>query len=186
MLITRGASACRRRAITAGRKSGNRRIPSNSSPRRVCKQVVIVPDNDKPGREHAEIVARSCYAAGLRVNVVELPDLPEHGDMSDWLAVGGTPKAFAALTKSGPLYTPSADIPTGTERVAAPVAWITEPVDLAELLADIMALVRRYVGDVVPPGRVVALWVVHTYAIGASDVTPYPIQSATPRAGKSR
>ena len=49
------------------------------------KRVVILPDNDDAGRQHAEIVARnvSRYAAGVRI--VELPGLPEKGDVSDFL-----------------------------------------------------------------------------------------------------
>ena len=37
------------------------------------KSVVVLPDNDVPGREHGATVAASCKAAGLGVKVVELP-----------------------------------------------------------------------------------------------------------------
>ena len=50
------------------------------------KNVVIFPDNDGPGREHAATVASSCRAAGLAVKVVTLPDVAVHGDVSDYLA----------------------------------------------------------------------------------------------------
>jgi hypothetical protein len=36
------------------------------------ESVVVFPDNDDPGRAHADAVARSCYAAGLAVKVVKL------------------------------------------------------------------------------------------------------------------
>ena len=52
--------------------------------------VVILPDNDAPGRRHADQVARSLWGRAKRIRVVELPDLPEKGDVSDWLAAGGT------------------------------------------------------------------------------------------------
>lgn len=51
--------------------------------------VVILPDNDEPGRAHATAVAGSLHAAGAAVRVVELPNLPPKGDISDWLAGGG-------------------------------------------------------------------------------------------------
>ena len=51
--------------------------------------VVVLPDNDEVGRTHAEAVAGSLTAAGARVWVVELPGVPEKGDVSDWLAAGG-------------------------------------------------------------------------------------------------
>ena len=50
-----------------------------------CSEVAILPDNDAPGREHAGAVARSCSAVGLAVWVVNLPGLPEKGDVSDYL-----------------------------------------------------------------------------------------------------
>jgi putative DNA primase/helicase len=45
-----------------------------------------VPDRDEAGRAHAARVASSCHAAGLQVRVVELPDVEEKGDLSDYLA----------------------------------------------------------------------------------------------------
>ena len=53
------------------------------------RDVVIIPDNDEPGREHAQKIAESLKAVAHRVCVIELPDLPEHGDVSDWLNAGG-------------------------------------------------------------------------------------------------
>jgi len=49
------------------------------------KQVMILPDNDKPGKDHAARIALSCFRYAQGVKVVELPDLPEHGDVSDFL-----------------------------------------------------------------------------------------------------
>jgi AAA domain len=54
------------------------------------RNVVILPDNDKPGQEHAESVARSLRGIAANVKVVSLPGLPEKGDVSDWLNAGGT------------------------------------------------------------------------------------------------
>lgn len=50
------------------------------------KHVVILPDNDDPGRQHAQQVASCCHAAGLRVHIVHLSGLPAKGDVSDFLA----------------------------------------------------------------------------------------------------
>jgi Protein of unknown function (DUF3631) len=58
---------------------------------------------------------------------------------------------------------------------------------LSELLDRVEAFVRRYV--VVSPDQAVAitLWVAHTHAIGAAEITPYlEITSPERRAGKSR
>jgi transposase-like protein len=49
------------------------------------RDVVILPDNDEPGREHARRIEESLGRTVASVRVLELPDLPEHGDVSDWL-----------------------------------------------------------------------------------------------------
>lgn len=54
------------------------------------KQVRIIPDNDDAGRKHAMTVARSLEGIAAEVKVVNLPNLPHKGDVSDWLANGGT------------------------------------------------------------------------------------------------
>ena len=54
------------------------------------RKVVILPDNDEVGRKHAQQVAASLHGVAGSVRVVELPGLPEKGDVSDWLDQGGT------------------------------------------------------------------------------------------------
>ena len=47
------------------------------------KLVIIYPDNDDPGKAHAQDVAGKCRKAGLTVKVVKLPD--EAKDISEYL-----------------------------------------------------------------------------------------------------
>lgn len=54
------------------------------------RTVVILPDNDDAGRKHAEDVMRRLDGVAARVVVLDLSDLPGKGDVSDWLAAGGT------------------------------------------------------------------------------------------------
>jgi predicted P-loop ATPase len=54
------------------------------------KRVVILPDNDGPGRKHAEAVARSVTGNAASVKVLELDGLPPKADVSDWLKAGHT------------------------------------------------------------------------------------------------
>jgi 5S rRNA maturation endonuclease (ribonuclease M5) len=49
------------------------------------KAVVLIPDNDKPGREHMEKVATSLDGIATSIKMVELPDLPEKGDVTDFI-----------------------------------------------------------------------------------------------------
>jgi len=53
------------------------------------RAVVILPDNDEPGQKHAEAVKRMLTSVAASVVVVPLPDLPEKGDVSDWLRTPG-------------------------------------------------------------------------------------------------
>ena len=50
--------------------------------------IAILPDNDDPGTKHAEQVANSLYRMTTEIRNVELPGLPEKGDVSDWLDSG--------------------------------------------------------------------------------------------------
>lgn len=50
--------------------------------------VAIIPDNDDAGRDHAHAVAASLSRAGCAVKILTLPDLPDKGDISDWIAAG--------------------------------------------------------------------------------------------------
>lgn len=74
------------------------------------ESVAILPDNDEPGRAHAETVARSCHAAGLKVKVVTLPDLPHKGDVSDYLDSGHTRDELVTLVKATALYESSTEV----------------------------------------------------------------------------
>lgn len=64
------------------------------------RRVVVLPDNDTAGRDHAEKVRASLEAVGAQVRVVALPGLPEKGDVSDWLDSGGSKEALLELLKS--------------------------------------------------------------------------------------
>ena len=50
------------------------------------RHVVILPDNDAPGREYAYTVAEGIHEHAASVKIVCLSGLDEHGDVSDWIA----------------------------------------------------------------------------------------------------
>ena len=52
--------------------------------------VVIIPDNDKAGRNHCKVVGEALKDVAASIEVLDLPGLPEKGDASDWIAAGGT------------------------------------------------------------------------------------------------
>lgn len=66
--------------------------------------VVILPDNDKPGTDHAAAVAESLKNCTKSVRILELPNLPEKGDIEEWVAAGGTKEKLLELASAAKLY----------------------------------------------------------------------------------
>src|SRR5262249_14982937 len=56
------------------------------------RHTFILPDNDDPGKRHAEAVAQSLKGIAASTLIVELPGLSAKGDISDWLAIEGNNK----------------------------------------------------------------------------------------------
>jgi putative DNA primase/helicase len=79
--------------------------PSMSAYLRDC-DVVILPDNDPAGEQHAQDVARKLHGVARAIRVVRLPGLPDKGDVSDWLATGGTADELERLITQAPIYQP--------------------------------------------------------------------------------
>lgn len=64
------------------------------------RHVVILPDQDAAGRDHAQKVAKSLDGIAASVSILELPGLPGKGDVSDWLSAGGTAEGLMELTQT--------------------------------------------------------------------------------------
>lgn len=75
------------------------------------RRVVVLPDNDDAGRKHAQQVAQSLQGIAESVRIVELAGLPDKGDVSDWIAAGGTKEELNRLAEAAPLWTPGAAQP---------------------------------------------------------------------------
>jgi putative DNA primase/helicase len=52
------------------------------------RNTVILADNDTGGREHAEKKAAQISSVAASVRIVHFAELPEKGDVSDWIAAG--------------------------------------------------------------------------------------------------
>lgn len=66
------------------------------------RDVFVLPDNDEPGRKHANEVL-STLGEAKSARIVELPGLPPKGDVSDWVTMGGTREQLLALCKGNPV-----------------------------------------------------------------------------------
>ena len=71
------------------------------------KNIVIIPDNDAPGRKHSQNVAESLNGPAKSIKILELPGLPEKNDVSDWIYSGGTRIKLVTLAKKTQEWIPS-------------------------------------------------------------------------------
>lgn len=88
--------------------------------------VVILPDNDDPGRKHAEKVKSLLTDHVGRVRIITLPDLPPKGDVTDWILSGRTKDELVKIVDAGPLdrgWSRSTESLNGT---VTKVDWIVE------------------------------------------------------------
>ena len=94
MLRACASSTFPQRAIPAGRASPGQQPKWKAEYSEFLRDadIVILPDNDEPGRAHADTIARMSARIAKRIRILDLaqhwPDCPKGGDISDWLAAG--------------------------------------------------------------------------------------------------
>jgi hypothetical protein len=82
------------------------------------KRVAVVADADKPGREHAQKIAASCFGKVESLKVLELPGAK---DLSEWFEKGGTRDALVELIRNAPEWIAKTDASTETPLIALAV-----------------------------------------------------------------
>ena len=95
-------------------------------------KVVVLPDNDAPGREYALRVATALEPICAEVRIVELPGVPKKGDVTDYMASGGTGDELKALVSGAPRFHVATDAPgvhVGPLRYVRASDVTTEPVE---------------------------------------------------------
>ena len=71
-------------------------------------KVICLPDNDDAGRKGMHIIATEIVKVAKSVRWLELPDLPEKGDLSDWLNnPDNDKKVFEILVTNAPQWDPN-------------------------------------------------------------------------------
>jgi hypothetical protein len=71
------------------------------------RKCIVIADNDEIGRAHAERVAESVAKFAVGVRVLHLPNLAEHGDVSDWLDAGHTVAELLDQVRKCPNWKPA-------------------------------------------------------------------------------
>ena len=100
------------------------------------RTVAILPDNDEPGRDFAEKVRASVASHGGKAFFVELPGLPEKGDVVDWKAAGGTAEELKRLTAAAQIAPNKPETPKN----ALPLEWCE---DIGPLLVGLW-LIKQF------------------------------------------
>jgi AAA domain len=119
------------------------------------RHVVILTDNDDPGRQHAEKKAEFAeWAKAASIRVVHFPELPAKGDVSDLIENGGTAEQLWTRIDATTEWLPS---PTISSRVKSPPcisqqSWSSEIVMANDLQSMIFPPVRYVLPDYIPEG----------------------------------
>jgi len=66
---------------------GASKWPDHFGPYFAGKNVVLLPDNDEPGRAHMKQVAASLESHAASIKWLDLPGLPDKGDVSDFISI---------------------------------------------------------------------------------------------------
>jgi hypothetical protein len=158
-------------------------LPSDIGDQLAGATVVIIPDNDDAGRTFAKRIAKSIVARISSLKIVDLPGLPEKGDVSDWLAGGGQITKLEALIAATPGYSSdkqgrSNDTSAKLRRAESTFeGQLDEPwpeaVEGSSLLNAIVSVLRRFVVMPREAAAAISLWILHTYAADVADFTPY-------------
>lgn len=91
--------------------------------------VVIIPDNDKAGEEHAEKVARSLKGIATRIRILRLIAVDRKGDVSNWLDAGNRIERLYDLAGEAPDWRPASRLPLtwlGDEDRVPPRKWLVK------------------------------------------------------------
>jgi 5S rRNA maturation endonuclease (ribonuclease M5) len=164
--------------------------------------VVILPDNDRPGRKHAEVVSAALSGVAESVRVVDLSqdrDLPAKGDVVEWWAAVRAEhdprerlyklanSAQVAAPKSKAEATPKKFQNEKEARVGNRSSE-TPAIDGARVLNSVAAFLGRFVAYPSEAARVAhTLWIAHTHLMDAWESTPrIAFLSPEPGSGKTR
>jgi hypothetical protein len=162
------------------------------------RHVVILPDADRPGRAHAQKVAKAIDSVAASVRVLDLyPEQHDGSDVSDWLDGDRAGARLVKLAKDAPLWelgtdATSAKDSAGDERTARHKAK-AKPLHIdrdqgAALLKDVGQFLKRFVAYPSDHAHVAhVLWVAHAHLMDAWESTPrIAFLSPEPESGKTR
>ncbi len=151
------------------------------------KKVIILQDDDEPGRKHAQAVAKSVvrYAAEVRV----IQPFPKAKDVTEWIERGGTKRRLEdIIAGAAPLErSPALDGSQLETQSLSKNDWRLRPLRGAMVVRMPEAMFLDYL--ISPDGVpfVSSLWTIGTHMFEIFDCFPYlTITSPVKRCGKSQ
>jgi 5S rRNA maturation endonuclease (ribonuclease M5) len=151
------------------------------------KKVVILQDDDEPGRKHARAVAQS--VAKFASKVILVPPFRGAKDVTEWIENGGTKKKLKKLVGQTEPFEPAVPVSdtAGEEIDVPPDDWRLQPVRGTWVVALTESVFDDYL--ILPRGVafIAALWTIGTRIFRQFDCYPYlTVTSPTKRCGKTR
>ena len=153
--------------IAVGTVTGAGVLPSDDALKiLINRKVILWPDNDASGTHHMGMISSRLHVLGCKeIRIVQWTDAPAGGDAADAIAYG-------------------VDI---GELLSNAQLWQPLTFNLSDLLERTSGMLRRCVVLNESQATGIALWIAHTHAFGAAEVTPYiSINSAEKQSGKTR
>ncbi len=109
-------------------------------------EVVLIPDNDESGQSHMQMIGEKLIPVARSIRLLQLPDLGEKEDLSDWVQKGGTGEELKKLVDHSPIFTPSGSPESPPEQFFTPFDEIpyTEPEWLIEGILECETMTEIY------------------------------------------
>lgn len=107
--------------------------------------VYILPDNDSPGKKFASTVAESIVKTGTPVKIIDLSNLKEKQDITDWIEQGGTVEELKELIRSTKWYEKKVEF---NGNIIDPITDIS----VKDLMKKVFPPVKWHIEDILPEG----------------------------------
>jgi DNA-binding MarR family transcriptional regulator len=117
------------------------------------RNCLILEDNDDAGRKKAHEAAQALHGVASTVRIVRLPDLPEKGDVSDWLdADTRNAGKLADVCFDAPLWTPDTPAPAAAAAPSSAGTWRDNVFTAAALRTMKFKVIEYLVPGIIPEG----------------------------------
>jgi putative DNA primase/helicase len=110
------------------------------------RHVRILIDNDAPGRKHGQLVAKNLDGIAADVRVVDLPGLPDKGDVKEWLQSDPTGARLVQACERAPVWEPATGGAATDEDAIAELAALA-PLDYAKRRKEAAEAIGIGVGE---------------------------------------